>query len=229
MLFVLAALLPPPAHAQSPTVPPSIDVTCHGYDEGATRAYNCIPVASQQRLLGTFVPPVGSACNGGKVAEFPPGRIVFQIRCDDNGGGAPPTVDVDYEIVNVRRYLSTIHIADWVEFLWRARKPARRFEVTVRFQQGAFFTTCTEYFYNPTAGAQEDDLSIPDVCGADQQWTTVTIQPADGKVCQGCGTFQRASLPRSSSLVPGAADPIDVTSVVEEFELRTQMGATRSR
>ena len=77
-----------PADAQAvPTVPPTIDVTCHGYDEGATRAYNCIPVASQQSLLGTFVPPVGSECNGGSVAEFPPGRIVFQIRCNDG----PPT------------------------------------------------------------------------------------------------------------------------------------------
>ncbi len=78
-----------PAVAQPPTNPPTIDVTCHGYDEGATRAYNCIPVASQQHLLATFVPPVGSACNGGQVAEFPPGRIVFQIRCDDAGG--PPS------------------------------------------------------------------------------------------------------------------------------------------
>ena len=87
VLFVALA----PAAAQPPTVPPSIDVTCHGYDEGATRAYNCIPVASQQRLLRTFVPPVGSACNGGTVAEFPPGRIVFQIRCDDSDAGAPST------------------------------------------------------------------------------------------------------------------------------------------
>ena len=80
-----------PASAQPPTVPATIDVTCHGYDEGATRAYNCIPVASQQHLLATFVPAVGSACNGGQVAEFPPGRIVFQIRCDDAGGGNPTT------------------------------------------------------------------------------------------------------------------------------------------
>ena len=81
----------PPASAQPPTSPPTIDVTCHGYDEGATRAYNCIPVASQQHLLATFVPAVGSVCNGGQVAEFPPGRIVFQIRCDDAGGGGGPT------------------------------------------------------------------------------------------------------------------------------------------
>ena len=80
-----------PAGAQPPTTPATIDVTCYGYDEGATRAYNCIPVASQQHLLATFVPPVGSACNGGQVAEFPPGRIVFQIRCDDSDAGAPST------------------------------------------------------------------------------------------------------------------------------------------
>ena len=30
------------------TAPPTVDLTCHGYDEGATRAYNCIPEPSQQ-------------------------------------------------------------------------------------------------------------------------------------------------------------------------------------
>ena len=65
------------------TTPPTLDLTCHGYDEGATRAYNCIPVPSQQRHMRTFVPPVGSACDRGSIAEFPAGRIVFQIRCRD--------------------------------------------------------------------------------------------------------------------------------------------------
>ena len=88
---VLLTTLSSVAAAQPRTTPATIDVTCHGYDEGATLAYNCIPVASQQHLLATFVPAVGSACNGGQVAEFPPGRIVFQIRCDDTGTGAPPT------------------------------------------------------------------------------------------------------------------------------------------
>ena len=68
------------------TSPLTLDLTCHGYDEGATRAYNCIPVASQQRHMRTFVPAVGSACDGGRVAEFPAGRIVFQIRCRDAAG-----------------------------------------------------------------------------------------------------------------------------------------------
>ena len=69
------------------TTPPTLDLTCHGYDEGATRAYNCIPVASQQRFMRTFVPAVGSACDQGSIAEFPAGRIVFQIRCRDGGSG----------------------------------------------------------------------------------------------------------------------------------------------
>ena len=69
------------------TRPPTLDVTCHGYDEGPTRAYNCIPVPSQQRLMRTFVPAVGSACDQGNIAEFPAGRIVFQIRCRDGAAG----------------------------------------------------------------------------------------------------------------------------------------------
>ena len=73
--------------AFGPTTPPTLDLTCHGYDEGATRAYNCIPVPSQQHHMGTFVPAVGSACDQGSIAEFPAGRIVFQIRCRDGSLG----------------------------------------------------------------------------------------------------------------------------------------------
>ena len=65
------------------TAPPTLDFTCHGYVEpGGTRAYNCIPAPAQQHHMRTFVPLPGSPCNQGSVQEFPPGRIVFQIRCD---------------------------------------------------------------------------------------------------------------------------------------------------
>ena len=68
--------------ADQRTAPPTLDFTCHGYVEvGGTRAYNCIPAPEQQHRMRTFVPPPGSPCNQGSVQEFPPGRIVFQIRC----------------------------------------------------------------------------------------------------------------------------------------------------
>ena len=233
VVAVVGALLAASSSALAqtvPTTPATIDVTCHGYDEGATRAYNCIPVAHQQPLLATFVPPVGSVCNGGRVAEFPPGRIVFQIRCDDTGNvdptPPPPTEDHDYEIASVRRYASSIDTADWLYFTWRARVAASRFEVTVRFQQGAFFTTCTERWYDPLAGEQEEETSIPDVCGPDEQWSSVTIAPADGRKCKGCGTFSRTALPERRSLSPQTADPHEVQSFIEETAYRAQIGAT---
>ena len=78
----------PPPTTPGRTAPPTLDLTCHGYDEGGgTRAYNCIPEPSQQHHMRTFVPAVGSACDGGRIAEFPPGRIVFQIRCGDASQG----------------------------------------------------------------------------------------------------------------------------------------------
>ena len=76
-----------PAATPGRTTPLTLDLTCHGYDEGATRAYNCIPEPSQQRHMSTFVPAVGSACDRGSIAEFPAGRIVFQIRCRDSSPG----------------------------------------------------------------------------------------------------------------------------------------------
>ena len=78
-------------NAATRTRPLTLDFTCHGYIErGGTRAYNCIPDPSQQHHMWTFVPPVGSACDAGSIAEFPPGRIVFQIRCRDSDVTLPP-------------------------------------------------------------------------------------------------------------------------------------------
>ena len=87
--FRIRVLLRAPDQPTEPgrTTPLTLDLTCHGYDEGATRAYNCIPVPSQQRHMQTFVPAVGSACDQGSIAEFPAGRIVFQIRCRDGSSG----------------------------------------------------------------------------------------------------------------------------------------------
>ena len=222
------------ASAQPRTNPPTLDFTCYGYDNGPQRAYNCIPERSQQSLMRTFVPAVGSRCDDGKIitTSDQPDRIVFQIRCDDTGGSGPTTPTgptADYEVFNVRRYPTSIRVADWLEFSWRANVTALRFEVSVTFQQGAYHTVCTEYFYKPVAGLQEDELSIPDVCGVDQQWSSVTIAAADGRVCAGCGTFNRTALPNTRSLVPGAADPNEVNTFIEEVTYRTQMGATRAR
>ena len=81
--------------ATTRTQPLTLDLTCHGYVEAAgTRAYNCIPEPSQQHHMRTFVPPVGSACDAGSIAEFPPGRIVFQIRCRDTDAVPPPPPSV---------------------------------------------------------------------------------------------------------------------------------------
>ena len=74
------------AEAQPKTTPPSLKVTCYGYEGTTTRAYNCIPAEDQQHHMRTFVPPVGSTCNGGEILEYPPGRIIFQIRCQKGEG-----------------------------------------------------------------------------------------------------------------------------------------------
>lgn len=108
----------------------------------------------------------------------------------------------DYEITNVNRYNAIIDTSDWLYFTWRARTSASRFTVNVKFQQGPYFTTCEERWYDPVPGAQERELSIPSVCGPDEQWSSVTIEPADGRTCRGCGTYQRTSLQHSRDLGP---------------------------
>ena len=147
-------------------------------------------------------------------------RTGFNVRMDlEQDFSLEPIPEPDYEIVNVSRYDAIIDVADWLYFTWRARVTASQFAVTVRFQQGAFFSECTERWYSPRAGEQEGETSIPDVCGTDDQWSTVTIAPADGRTCEGCGTFRRSALPeRRSPLRLDSADPSEVESFLEEFK-----------
>lgn len=221
-----------PAIAQSPqTEPPTLDLTCHGYDEGNTRAYNCIPLPEQQIEMITFVPEVGSLCTQGSIQEFPPGRIVFQIRCNDGIDVVPPRPDptgpADYEIVNVRRYISSINESDWLLFAWRALRRSTEFSVTVQFEQGPYRTTCQEWWFNPAEGTSGEEASIPAICGVDEQWSSVTIAAADDRVCAGCGTFQRQRLPVGQLLAPSAADPAELDSFIEEITIQSQLGAIR--
>ena len=58
--------------------------------------------------------------------------------------------------------------------------------------------------------------SIPSVCGTDEQWSTVTIEPTDGRTCEGCGTFRRTDLPHSRNLSPAE----EATAVREEHARR---------
>lgn len=91
---------------------------------------------------------------------------------------------------------------------------------------GGFFTTCTERWYDPLAGEQEEETCIPSSCGPDEQWSTVTISPADGRKCKGCGTFTRTALPERRSISPQTADPHEVLSFIKEVAFRAQTGAT---
>ena len=146
-------------------------------------------------------------------------RTGFNVRMDlERDFSLEPIPEPDYEIVNVRRYDATIDVADWLNFTWRAFVTADQFAVSVRFQQGAFFSECTERWYGPRAGEQEGETSIPDVCGTDEQWSEVTIAPADGRTCKGCGTFRRSALPEGR-LLRGSADPNEAKSFSEELKV----------
>ena len=118
------------------TTPLTLDLTCHGYDEGATRAYNCIPNPAQQHHMRTFVPPPGSPCDAGRIDEFPPGRIVFQIRCQDRAGvdpdpPTPPGDAVSGEITScsgTRDASRLVHVS--MSGTVRARRSVSRVSVT---------------------------------------------------------------------------------------------------
>ena len=138
-----------------------------------------------------------------------------------------PRGNYAFEITDVRRYEPYGGSADWLEFRWRALTTASRFLLNITFPAGGGVQPEHRDHVQPDSGKQEDEFSIPD---ADVQWSSVTIQaPAGGPRCRGCGTFRRTSLPESRSLAPGAADPSEINTLIEEVTLAAQTAAANRR
>ena len=176
-------------------------------------------VAAQEAVSGTYECSVRATAAAGELQ-------MSCVKLDTPG----PTGNNHYEIADVRWYKpSPPYIADWLKFKWRSSAEASMFRLSVKFQQGAYFTECSEFFFDATPGAQQEKTSIPHACGSDEPWTAVTIEPADDHDCMGCGTFQRSALPESRTLAPESADPAEVNILIQEFTHRAQMGAARQR
>jgi hypothetical protein len=219
------------------TVPETLPFICHGYDEGVTRAYNCIPSETDKVYMPTFVPPAGSLCNDGSIQEFPPGRLVFQIRCED----PPPVMDI--KLQNVRYYEAITTTADWIYFDIVAGRSLSAFTLQVRLEyEDGTFRNCNEYVSALVANQVEEGLIIPSVCGPDVQWWKFVIVKPAHLTCEGCNRYYRASddlhdgsatafsLPGSSeraalrgrAISPTAADnALEAARVIEEYQRRS--------
>ena len=223
LLMVIAAA--ETATAQR-TSPPSLDFTCHGYVEAqrGTRAYNCIPEPSQQHLMQTFVPPVGSACDEGEIitTSDQPNRRVFQIRCEDVGGPPPPNADIS--IRDVEWYDATIDVAHWLYFDVVSHRNLQRFTLEVRFYYAdGTFMRCREPVAQSLAGEVQEALVIPSVCGSDATWERVSILAPPGIRCSGCGTYTPTSSSYTDAISPAApGDAVELERVMEEYRLRFQ-------
>ena len=214
------------AAAQQPTVPAALDFTCHGYDEGATRAYNCIPAAGQESMMPTFVPPVGSTCNGGSIDEFPAGRLVFQIRCQETRTPPPTTGGADVTIQNVRRYDAIIHDSDWVYFdiVAGTRYNPFRLQVRLHYADGTF-RLCNESVPAMSPGQVEEGLIIPAVCGPDVPWTAVEFVPPVNLSCNGCSRYSSRGLAYGRAIPPLAPDSaLETDFVIEDYRRRSTIG-----
>ena len=213
--------------AQERTVPSALDFTCHGYDEGVTRAYNCIPAAGQEGSMPTFVPPVGSTCNGGRIDEFPAGRLVFQIRCQETRTLPPPTTSgADFTVQNVRKYDAIIDVSDWLYFDIVAGVSYSRFTLQVRFYYpDGTFRLCNEYVDAMTPGQVEEALVIPDLCGPDTPWAAIEIVQPAHLTCSGCGRYAAPDLPYSRAISPLAPDSaLEADRVIEDYRRRSTIG-----
>ena len=141
-------------------------------------------------------------------ASSKPPLVIQVVRA----AGPTPTLDpapsgnFDYQIQNIRRYKSSIDVAEWLRFRVIPNITANRIDLRVRFHQGSFFSECSERIYDAVPNKVENEVSIPSVCGSDVQWSAVTISSADGYRCQGCGRFNRNSLPLARNMRSDTAE-----------------------
>lgn len=212
----IVAVFSLPSFAQERTVPAQVDFTCHGYDEGSTRAYNCIPAAGQERSMSTFVPPVASTCNGGRIDEFPAGRLVFQIRCQE----PTTTTQRDFSLQNVRRYRSSIDVSHWVYFdVVGGARSLGRFTLQVRLHYAdGTYRVCNESVAALTPGQRVEGLVIPSICGPDVQWSFIEFVPPANLTCSGCGAYTTTALVEGRAIPAGAPDSaLEADRVIEDY------------
>ncbi len=107
----------------------------------------------------------------------------------------PPPAD--FVIEEVYSYATGFHF-DLFVFDWRALAPATSIRVRVGFQvRGSWFSCVLRFGSRIQVGEVGTEDVNPVRCRGDLiggNWTAVSIEPADGKKCRGCGTFSHGSL-----------------------------------
>ena len=154
--------------------------------------------SSDRRIAGVSV-------SGRRLAIRPvsEGSAVMTVTAADPGGLTAVqtfTVTVDapavtaFTVSNIRRWQREGQ-PDWlfVDVLWNQR--IEYWEIELRFEHPDGFTRCFDRARNVLPGEFREFYTTPTSCGFSQQWHRVHITPAVDYSCEGCGTFERLSLP----------------------------------
>ena len=156
-------------------------------------------LATNLVLLALFALSFGCGGGGEQTPTAPPPTAPTPAPAPPPPPPPPPEpepVQANYRITNAEREEFSFLNADLLHFTLQSRVSAQRIEVSVKLEQGEFDSLCSAQFFSVEAGSQEDAVIYPFSCGADVQWSSVTISPGDSYTCEGCGTFERLDLPR---------------------------------
>ena len=188
----------PPLRLEAGAAPQVVDVGQSFRDpDGDVLAYSV--ASSDWRVAGVSVS--GRRLTIRPVSE---GSAVMTVTAADPGGLTAVqtfTVTVDapaaiaFTVSNIRRREDSEQL-DWlfVDVLWNQR--IDYWEIELRFEHPDGFTRCFHRARNVLPGQFEEFSTTPVSCGFRQQWYRVHITPAVDYSCEGCGTFERLSLPR---------------------------------
>jgi hypothetical protein len=130
-----------------------------------------------------------------------------------------------FTIRNVRRYQSSIDVADWIYFDVVAGIDLERVDLTVRLHYAdETFLNCSESVRDLKAKEISEELTIPDVCGPDVDWSAVEIIAPAYFDCSGCGVYQFANVPVGRAIPAGAADSgFETERVLDDYRLQSQI------
>ena len=101
-----------------------------------------------------------------------------------------------YRIHNLRKHWENYPPGLHLQFDWIALGQPREYWLAVKFHHEGLVSECNTWF-SPSAPEETGSVSVsPNRGGCDPEnsghWNSVSIQPADGFGCEGCGTFESA-------------------------------------
>ena len=166
-------------------------------------------------------PPEGTGQYDCTVTWSVDGEVV-KLNCVEDT--SPLNTTYDFEVMQVRRFLSRIYDANLLQFEFRNLRIENDeyIYLDVTFNQGGGYVSyCEELVSVPRPGGIVEETVSPGSCGTDRQWDSVEISSRNPAYdCKGCGTFRRLDLTSTRTINLDSLDQLERSEIINELLAR---------